>query len=99
MEEGIRRVYPSAEVVKIPVADGGEGTAAAWAEAVGGELVRHWVTGPLGHPVEAEFAWIAETKTAVVNLASASGLALVPAELRNPLNTTTFGTENSSGKL
>lgn len=91
LEEGIRRVWPEAEVDGIPVADGGEGTVDAFLHSVPGRRIYVWVTGPLGEPVQAEFALL-EDGTAVIEMAAASGLPLVSPEKRNPMLTTTYGT-------
>jgi len=91
MERGIIRVFPEAEVVKVPLADGGEGTAAALAAALGGDLVQTRVKGPLGRPVRAHFAVLESGTTAVVEVAQACGLPLVRPKERNPERTTSFG--------
>jgi glycerate kinase len=90
---GIRRVIPGVHVTTVPLADGGEGTAAALAAATGGRIVPRRVTGPTGAPVEAHFAMLGKTNrpTAVVEMAAAAGLRLVPKESRNPGCTTTRG--------
>lgn len=87
---GVRRALSGALVVEVPVADGGEGTVAAMVQATGGRLERRTVTGPLGEPVEAFFGLFGET--AVIEMAAASGLPLVPTERRDPRITTTYGT-------
>ena len=83
---GIRRVIPGVQVTTVPMADGGEGTAAALSSATGGRLVRHRVTGPVGSPVDSHFAMLGrvDRPTAVVEMAAAAGLRLVPAGLRDP---------------
>jgi glycerate kinase len=91
MAEGVRRVRPRARIICIPLADGGEGTVAALLSA-GGHKYKMQVFGPLGDPVDAEFGVMADGTTAVVEMAAASGLELLPPERRDPLNTTTFGT-------
>lgn len=88
---GIVRVCPGAEVLAVPVADGGEGTVEALVAATGGEFAEVVVTGPLGTPVNARFGLL-PGDTAVLEMAAASGLTLVPEEKRNPMLTTTFGT-------
>jgi len=90
VERGILRVFPNAEVVKVPMADGGEGTVEAVAAATSASLRTCLVTGPLGESVEASYAVVSDT--AVIEMAAASGLHLVPPDKRNPLNTTTHGT-------
>lgn len=92
MARGVRRLWPDAEVTMVPMADGGEGTVQALVDATGGEVVKATVTGPLGEPVEAFFGLMGDGETAVIEMAAASGLPLVPADQRNPLRTTTFGT-------
>ena len=92
IEAGFLEVLPDAEYVKVPIADGGEGTVEALVTATDGRLVEVRVTGPLGEPVDAFYGITGDSKTAVIEMASASGLALVPEERRNPLLTTTFGT-------
>jgi glycerate 2-kinase len=92
MEQGVRKVVPEADVVKIPIADGGEGTVEAMIRAVGGTYREVEVIGPLGHPLTAKYGILTDQTTAVIEMAAASGLTLVPEEARNPLLTTTFGT-------
>lgn len=89
--EGIHRVDPEAEVFVRPLADGGEGTVEALVAGMGGILQHVQVTGPLGTPVTCEYGIIESTHTAVIEMAGAAGITLVPDELRNPLNTTTYG--------
>lgn len=90
---GVRRVLPGVVVDTVPVPDGGEGTAEILAAATGGTLVPAVVTGPLGAPVQAHWARLggAATGTAVVEMASAAGLRLVPTDRRDPGETTTRG--------
>jgi glycerate kinase len=92
MERGIRAALLEAEVVRLPVADGGEGTAETLVWASGGTLHEATVGGPLGTPVVARYGILGDGETAVVEMAEASGLHLVPVDRRNPLVTTTFGT-------
>ncbi|MGG4488306.1 glycerate kinase [Metabacillus idriensis] len=92
IERGLRRSLPEVQTVKIPMADGGEGTVQALVDATGGTFTSLTVTGPLGLPVEAEYGWLGDRKTAVIEMAAASGLHLVPPERRNPLMTSTAGT-------
>ena len=94
---GIRRVWPTADIRVVPVADGGEGTARALISATGGTLRQATVTGPLGDPVTAEYGMLGgeqaqQAQTAVIEMAAASGLPLVPPERRDPRLTTTRGT-------
>ena len=91
MAAGVRDALPRAEVVEVPVADGGEGTVDALVAARGGELVTVDVHGPLGNPVRAMFGLVDGGRTAVVELAAASGLPLVPPARRDPRITSTRG--------
>jgi glycerate kinase len=92
IEAGFREIFPDAEYIKFPMADGGEGTVAAMVDATGGRLIEVDVTGPLGEPVKACYGLTGDGKTAIIEMATASGLALVFPNLRNPLKTTTYGT-------
>ena len=92
METGIKRVIPGAECIKIPMADGGEGTVRSLLDAAGGELISCTVKGPAGGRVNAGYGILADNRTAVIEMAAASGLSLVSGSSRNPLKTTTFGT-------
>ena len=92
LARGVRRVAPDADVVAIPMADGGEGTIEALVASGRGRIVTVTVTGPLGEPVEASYGVLDEGNKAVIEMAAASGLPLVPVERRNPMQTTTFGT-------
>lgn len=91
LETGIRRVFPDAEIIKVPMADGGEGTVQSLLDALGGRIVSCEATGPLGQKVDARYGILADG-TAVLEMAEASGLNLVPADRRNPMLTTSFGT-------
>ncbi|WP_176233719.1 glycerate kinase, partial [Candidatus Hakubella thermalkaliphila] len=92
VERGIKKVDSCIETIICPMADGGEGTVATLVEATGGQIITLGVTGPLGERVEAYYGILGDGKTAVIEMASASGLWLVPQEKRNPLSTTTYGT-------
>jgi glycerate kinase len=91
---GLRRIDAEAQIDLCPMADGGEGTVAALVAATGGELVTRRVIGPLPEmKIDATFGILGDGETAVIEMAAASGLALLPnAEDRDPMNTTTFGT-------
>ena len=86
-----RSVFGDVECISVPIADGGEGTVRAVLSATGGKLVSVVVSGPLWHPVQSFYGKI-DSAHAVIEMAAASGLPLVPAGMRNPLNTTTYGT-------
>ncbi|WP_062270240.1 glycerate kinase [Endozoicomonas arenosclerae] len=92
IETGFKQIIPDAEYVKVPVADGGEGTLQSLVDATGGRLIEVPVTGPLGNQMHAEFGVLGDGKTAVIEMARASGLELVSTEQRNPMVATTFGT-------
>lgn len=92
MARGVLDQLPDAEVVERPMADGGEGTLEALLASLGGKKVRRTVTGPLGDKVKSCFGWVDSEKLAIVEMARASGLDLVPSKKRNPLKTTTRGT-------
>lgn len=115
IERGVRKVYPEAEIVKIPIADGGEGTVEAAVLGGSGQYRELEVTGPLGEKLTARYGILPEQgadqhsgagrqgraglrdgaiprRSAVIEMAAASGLPLVPEDKRNPLFTTTYGT-------
>ena len=92
MARGALRVFPEAEVCKIPIADGGEGTVEALVSATGGEFRFAQVKDPLGNPIKAQWGVLGDGKTAIIEMAAASGLPLVPETQRDPRRTTTFGT-------
>jgi glycerate kinase len=90
---GIRSACPSATVVEVPFFDGGEGFARALVAMTGGRLHHATVEGPVGEPVEAAWGFLGtpDATTAVIDMASAAGLALVPRDRREPLSTSTYG--------
>lgn len=92
MAKGIQKRWADAEIHLVPMADGGEGTTLALVQATGGALEYSIVSDPLGQPVKAHFGVLGDGKTAVVEVAQASGLPLVPMEKRNPLHTSSYGT-------
>lgn len=89
--DGVRQVFPDAEVVEVPVADGGEGTVEALVTAHRGAYRSATVEGPDGDAVQAVYGLIAEGRTGVVELASSSGLTLLPPARRDPRRTSTYG--------
>ncbi len=89
--DGLKVALPDSEFDLVPMADGGEGTVEALVVATGGKIVTKRVTGPLGEPVDAFFGILGDGETAVIEMAAAAGLHLVPPEKRNPLLTTTYG--------
>ncbi len=92
MARGVLLAAPGATVDLVPMADGGEGTVEALVEAAGGEIREIDARGPMGRPVKARFGLLDGGSTAVVEMAQASGLALVPHPMRDPVRATTFGT-------
>jgi glycerate kinase len=91
IKKAIVEVNRNIEVIVSPMADGGEGTVSTLVESQNGKYISLEVTGPLGRPVRARFGLIKDN-TAIIEMASASGLVLVPKDKRNPMNTTTYGT-------
>ena len=87
IERGFKFIFPEADYKKMPMADGGEGTVQSLVDATEGSIIERTVTGPLGEPVKAFFGLMGDGKTAVIEMAAASGLHLVPSEKRNPLIT------------
>lgn len=88
---GINDVYQDAEIITLPLADGGEGTVEALIQATGGQFIEKEVTGPLNEKIEAVYGILGDGKTAVIEVAAACGLPLVPLDKRNPSVTTTYG--------
>lgn len=93
IEAGIHRVLPDAYVAKVPLVDGGEGFTEGLVAATGGRLISCTVTGPVGTPIRSHFGFLGgnASDTAVIEMAAAAGLSLVPRDMRNPLHTTTYG--------
>ncbi|PJG83737.1 glycerate kinase [Caviibacterium pharyngocola] len=92
IETGFKRIFPDADYLKIPMADGGEGTVQSLVDATKGKLFEVEVTAPLGNKVTAFFGISGDGQSAIIEMAAASGLHLVPLEHRDPLKTTSFGT-------
>ena len=92
IEAGFKRIFPNAEYVKLPMADGGEGTVQSLVDATQGRLIETEVTAPLGNQVKSFFGLSGDGKTAIIEMAAASGLHLVPMDKRDPCQTTSFGT-------
>ena len=90
--KGIKRVVADAETIMVPMADGGEGTVEALTYGSHGQIVATEVTGPLGEKVTAKWGLLGDRVSAVVEMAAASGITLVPPEKLNPLVATTYGT-------
>ena len=92
MAEGVLKVLPQAEIIKVPVADGGDGLVDVAVEALGGEARKVTVSGPRDGDVDAAFCYVPAMRFAAVEMALASGLALLPEDRREPTATTTLGT-------
>ena len=90
--KGWNEVFPEAETVLCPMADGGEGTIEAILEVCDGQCREKTVTGPLGQPVQAKWGWLEKQKIAIIEMAQASGIQLVPPLQRDACHSTTFGT-------
>lgn len=91
IERGLQHALPDAILIKLPIADGGNGTLDAWL-AQGGERVHLTVHDPLMRPVQAEYGILPDGRTAVIEMAIASGIELLTTAERNPLQATTYGT-------
>ncbi|UAY77640.1 glycerate kinase [Pasteurella canis] len=92
IETGFKKVFPHAQYIKVPMADGGEGTVRSLIDATQGNLISTAVIAPLGNTVSATWGLSGNKDTAFIEMAASSGLHLVPLEQRNPLKTTSFGT-------
>ena len=93
---GLAEAWPEAELVECPMADGGEGTMDAILAASHGELRRQTVRGPLGQSVEAGWGWLPQSRTAIIEMAQASGLQLVPTGQRDACRSSTWGTASTA---
>ena len=91
IESGFQNVFPDAEIIKIPVADGGEGTVDAMVRATNGSFEFSEVEGPMGEITKAKWGMLGNSKTAVIEIAEACGLHLVQANKRNPMVASSFG--------
>lgn len=91
IKEGVLAAQPDAEVIVKPLADGGEGTTDALIEGMNGERIDLTVTSPMHTPVDAYYGYLRETNTAVMEMASAAGITLVPDKEKNPLLATSYG--------
>ncbi|QXM05136.1 glycerate kinase [Crassaminicella indica] len=92
MERGIKKVDANIKCIKVPMADGGEGTMQSLVDATDGKVYKVKVQGPLGREVEAEYGILGNGEIAAIEMASASGIQLVSAKERNPMKASTFGT-------
>ena len=92
IEKGFKKIFLDADIVKIPMADGGDGTLECLVNSTNGKIINEVVTGPLGKNVRAYYAVLGDEKTAVIETAASSGLKLLKTEEYNPMLTTTYGT-------
>ena len=92
VQKAVRQVCPSCNVVKVNVADGGEGTMEALQQTLGGTMEKISVSDPLGRKIEAGYVILDDRRTAVIEMSAASGLPLLHPSDRNPLKTSTYGT-------
>ena len=97
IQKGVLRAVPDAETVLIPVADGGDGTLAALIDTTGGRYFTAQVAGPLGDAIPAQWGVMSDGETAVIEMALASGLALIPDHRRDPRTASTYGTGQLMG--
>ncbi len=91
IEAGILKIFPNCETVKIPIADGGEGTCDTLVKAMNGKKTKVWVHDPLMRQIEVEYGWVNDEKIAIMEMAAASGITLLRKHEQNPTVTTTFG--------
>jgi glycerate kinase len=92
IEDGIKKVFPNCKTVKIPIADGGEGTMDTLVSAMNGKKIKVKVHDPLKRIIEVEYGLVNDGKTAVIEMATASGLTLLTKQEQDPSATTTYGT-------
>lgn len=92
MKKGFAKVYPDAEFVNVPMADGGEGTVQSLVDARNGQMVTETVVNPLGNKTQAQYGLIEDGQVAVIEMAQASGIQFINQFTQNPYVTTTFGT-------
>ena len=91
IEEGFLDIFPEANILKLPIADGGEGTVDVLVTATQGKYFSTKVSGPTGEYINAKWGMLGNSKTAVIEIAEACGLHLVTLKKRNPMNTSSFG--------
>jgi len=92
ISEGIKKVIPYAEIIFIPIADGGEGTVEALVSATGGKIIQASAVDALNRPIQSFYGILGDNKTAVIEMAAASGIELLAPEEQNPMITSTYGT-------
>jgi len=92
IQAGIRKIFPECETITIPVADGGEGTVDALVKGANGTIITCRVHDPLMNIIDAQYGILGDSETAIIEMAAASGLTLVPPDKCNPMKTSTYGT-------
>ena len=92
IKKGLSKILPEVEYITVPMADGGEGTASALISSTNGKFFSEIVLNPLGKEIKSSFGILGDKKTAVIEMAKASGLELISSSERNPMITTTYGT-------
>ena len=92
IEKGLKNIDTDAQIVKVPMADGGEGTVQALVDALNGKIITKKVTGPLNKPVTAFYGLIEQKRLAVIEMSAASGIQFVNHDTADPLHATTYGT-------
>ena len=91
IEKGFKKVFKNANFIKVPLADGGEGTVEALVDATNGSIKKVLVKDPLQRDIEAYYGILGDNKTAIIEMATSSGLELLKQDEKNPLETTTYG--------
>ena len=97
VQKGVRRIFPDAQILTCPGADGGDGPLETLVESSGGKIMETNVTDPRGNPIVAQWGAMGDGNTAVIEMARTSGLALLTLEERDPLNATTYGLGETFG--
>lgn len=92
IEKGLQNIDADAQIVKVPMADGGEGTVQALVDALNGKIITKKVTGPLNKPVNAFYGLIEQKRLAVIEMSAASGIQFVNHDTADPMHATTYGT-------
>jgi glycerate kinase len=98
IKKGVHHVFPEANVMEVPLADGGEGTMESMVYATKGQIYETDVCGPLGQKVRASYGVLGDNRTAVIEVAQASGLTLIPDDQKNPLIASSYGTGELIGQ-
>ena len=92
IQKGFEKIFEEGEYILVPMADGGEGTTEALVDSTDGAIYKVETTNPIGEKIISKFGILGDRKTAIIEMAQASGLELISKEKRNPMVTTTYGT-------